>query len=304
MPGAPAQELGEHGCRLEHLLEVVEDEQRAPPAAGGEPAPRPPVAARSRSGRAWRRSSSPRDRDRRSVRARRTPSRATARRPSSPRPPVASCRFPAVPSASGVEHRRGRAARGSLAAPSHGPRTRSSARPGSASVGRFADERIDRASVELRILVEDCPFESSQRRPGLDPELLDERLPRRPVRRQRVGLPARAVEREHQLAAQSLAQRVLGDECFELGNELGCATEREVGVDADPRARRGGAPRADRSPPAPTARRRSRRVPALATARAPRATCRSRPSAPPLSPRRGAARTGARRGSSRSTLSW
>ena len=99
-----------------------------------------------------------------------------------------------------------------------GGRARGQARRRSAGCG---DGQLDRASVELRILVEDRPFEASQRRPGLDSELLDERLPRRPIGRQRVGLPARAIEREHQLAAKSLAQRVLGDKCFELGNELG-----------------------------------------------------------------------------------
>ena len=48
----------------------------------------------------------------------------------------------------------------------------------------------------------------------------------------RVGLPAAAVEREHQLAAQALAKGVLGNERLELGHQLVIATDRQVGVDA------------------------------------------------------------------------
>ena len=63
------------------------------------------------------------------------------------------------------------------------------------------------------------------------PEALDERLPRLAVDLERLGLAARAVEREHLLAAQPLAQRVLGDERLELGDERRVPPERELGVD-------------------------------------------------------------------------
>ena len=49
---------------------------------------------------------------------------------------------------------------------------------------------------------------------------------------QRVSLPAAAVEREHQLAAQPLAEHVLGDQRLELRHQLVMAAERQVGVDA------------------------------------------------------------------------
>ena len=52
------------------------------------------------------------------------------------------------------------------------------------------------------------------------------------VRAQRLGLPARAVEREHQLPAQPLAQRVLRDERLELATSSRACAEREVRVDA------------------------------------------------------------------------
>ena len=48
---------------------------------------------------------------------------------------------------------------------------------------------------------------------------------------ERVGVAPRAVEREHELGAQALAQRLLPGQRLELAHELGMAAEREVGVD-------------------------------------------------------------------------
>ena len=64
------------------------------------------------------------------------------------------------------------------------------------------------------------------------PELSTSAVAAGPVDLERVGLAARAVEREHQLAAQPLAQRVLVDERFELADELRVAAERELGLGA------------------------------------------------------------------------
>ena len=49
---------------------------------------------------------------------------------------------------------------------------------------------------------------------------------------ERVSLPAAAIEREHQLAAQTLAKRMFGDERLELRYQLVMVAERQVGVDA------------------------------------------------------------------------
>jgi hypothetical protein len=49
---------------------------------------------------------------------------------------------------------------------------------------------------------------------------------------QRVGLPAAAIQREHQLTAQPLPEHVLGDQRFELRYQLVVAAGRQVGVDA------------------------------------------------------------------------
>src|SRR5205814_7358323 len=71
-------------------------------------------------------------------------------------------------------------------------------------------------------------FEPLQSRRRLEPEILVERLPRSPVRFERVRLPARAIERQHQLRAERLAQRMLGDEVLQLADELAVAAEREL----------------------------------------------------------------------------
>src|SRR5439155_709716 len=54
---------------------------------------------------------------------------------------------------------------------------------------------------------------------------------------ERLGLAAVAVEREHQMRPQSLAQWVLGDELLELGEQALVVAEREPGADV-PLARR------------------------------------------------------------------
>ena len=67
--------------------------------------------------------------------------------------------------------------------------------------------------------------------PGSRPELGDERLARVRVRVERLGLTARAVEREHQLCAQPLAQQVRADERRQLADELRVPPAGEIGVD-------------------------------------------------------------------------
>ena len=89
----------------------------------------------------------------------------------------------------------------------------------------------ERRDVEPRILVEDSSLEPTQLRPRLDAERLDERAPRVPVRRQRIGLPAAPVERDHELAAQPLDERMLRDQELEVCDELRVVTECELRLD-------------------------------------------------------------------------
>ena len=74
-------------------------------------------------------------------------------------------------------------------------------------------------------------MERLQLRARVDPELVHERRARGGVGVERLGLPAGAVEREHQLPAQSLPQRMLADERLELADELGVAATLEIGVE-------------------------------------------------------------------------
>ena len=85
--------------------------------------------------------------------------------------------------------------------------------------------------VELGVLTQDRLLELAQLATGLDPELVHERAARVLVGAERLGLAPRAVQRAHVLAAQALAQRVLGDQRLELGHDV-AAPERQVGLDA------------------------------------------------------------------------
>ena len=81
------------------------------------------------------------------------------------------------------------------------------------------------------ILTENRLLELHDRPARLEAELLHQHAPRVLVGLQRLGLPAAAVQGEHQLPAQPLAQRMTGDEGLELGDDLAVASEREVGLD-------------------------------------------------------------------------
>ena len=74
-------------------------------------------------------------------------------------------------------------------------------------------------------------MEALQSRSWLDPELLDERLPGMPVRRQGLDLATGAVERQHQLTSNPLTERIPHDEAFELTDERLVLAKFEVGVD-------------------------------------------------------------------------
>ena len=102
-----------------------------------------------------------------------------------------------------------------------------------ASSGRPRLVRRRRGRVERRILPEDRLLEGSELRAGLDAGGLDEHPACLAVGLERVGLPARAVEREHALRVERLAERVLGDERVELGQDVAVAAGGEIGLDGE-----------------------------------------------------------------------
>ena len=82
------------------------------------------------------------------------------------------------------------------------------------------------------ILAEDGAFERLQLRAGIEAQLLAEHLAGRLEGPQGLRLPARAVERQHQVAVESLAQRCLAHERLELRDQLGISPVSQLGVDA------------------------------------------------------------------------
>ena len=70
------------------------------------------------------------------------------------------------------------------------------------------------------VVPEDRPLELLKRRARVDSEPVDERPARVLVRLERLGLPAAPVQRRHQLAPESLAERFLRDERLELSDQL------------------------------------------------------------------------------------
>ena len=104
------------------------------------------------------------------------------------------------------------------------------------------EQQRDRARRERRtcrpgelqrgVLVENRPLEALQLRARVDAELLDQDPAPLLIGLERLGLASRAVERDHQLPARPLAQRILGDKRLELADDLRVSPQREIGLDA------------------------------------------------------------------------
>ena len=84
--------------------------------------------------------------------------------------------------------------------------------------------------VEQTVVVQDRSFEILQRPSGLEPELVEQDAPSILVCSQRLGLPATAIEGEHQLPSKALAEGMVSDELLELTRRLGVTPAVEVGV--------------------------------------------------------------------------
>ena len=81
---------------------------------------------------------------------------------------------------------------------------------------------------ERRILPKHRLLELPQRQAGFDPELVDKQASGLRVGLKRLRLAPGPVERAHQLAAQLLAERMLGDESLELSDEIAVPAEVET----------------------------------------------------------------------------
>src|SRR4029079_10162836 len=86
--------------------------------------------------------------------------------------------------------------------------------------------------IEGRVMAEDRLLELLQRGAWMQAELLVERPAHVLVSRECLGLAFGAIEGEHLLSAQALAQRMRRDQRLALSDELRATSAQEVGVDA------------------------------------------------------------------------
>ena len=86
---------------------------------------------------------------------------------------------------------------------------------------------VDRDGGDRRVVREDRLLEPPKLRPRLEPQLVGEHAPRLLERLERVRLAAAAVERQHQLPPQPLAERVVRERRAKRRRELAMLAERE-----------------------------------------------------------------------------
>ncbi len=86
--------------------------------------------------------------------------------------------------------------------------------------------------MECRLLAHDVAREALEIDAGLKPELVGQAPAGRLVGGKSIRMPARSVEREHQLRDESLAVRVLPDEGSEFGDDVGVAAELQLCVES------------------------------------------------------------------------
>ena len=85
---------------------------------------------------------------------------------------------------------------------------------------------------ERRVLVQHSPLEVPETRRGVDAKLIVEHAPERLEHVERLGVPSAPVQRQHELRAQTLAERMAAYERVELSDELEVATEGQLHLDA------------------------------------------------------------------------
>ena len=86
---------------------------------------------------------------------------------------------------------------------------------------------------ERGVLAQDCLVQPPQLRSRLGADRLDQRGPGLPVGLERVGLPPGAIQRQHPLRVQLLAQRLGDDEALELADHIAVAPGGQVELDRE-----------------------------------------------------------------------
>ena len=81
------------------------------------------------------------------------------------------------------------------------------------------------------VVLEDRSLQLLERRARIDPQLVAEHPASVLIRAERICLATRAVQRDHELAAESLAKRMVDDERAEFADENVLASQSEIGLD-------------------------------------------------------------------------
>ena len=92
--------------------------------------------------------------------------------------------------------------------------------------------RCPGGQIERGVATEDSQLELLEAGTGLEPQLLGQATSELLVDLERLGLPPRSVEREHELAAQPLTQRVARDQIAQLPHQLAGVAEGQIGLHA------------------------------------------------------------------------
>ena len=77
----------------------------------------------------------------------------------------------------------------------------------------------------------DRPLERLERLAGLEAEVLGQQPTCLAIRIERLGLPPRSIQREHELRAQTLPQRVLSDRCLQLTHDAEMPAKCQLGLE-------------------------------------------------------------------------
>jgi hypothetical protein len=77
-------------------------------------------------------------------------------------------------------------------------------------------------------LLENVALEPPELRRGVEAQLVHEHLARSAIRLQRLSLAPSAVQRDHEFLPEPFAQRVAGDQLFELGNDVPMSSKSEL----------------------------------------------------------------------------
>ena len=122
--------------------------------------------------------------------------------------------------------------RGPLRLATHEQRCCRLDRHGSLGGGRRSGRHSRRAEVERGILGEDPRLEVAQLRPGVETELVEQRVARRSKGAQRLGLTTAAVQRQREQRPTPFAQRLGVDRLLQRGHGLRGAPDGEQGLEA------------------------------------------------------------------------